>query len=101
MKKKVFGITKNWTHAHETPYAPRALRYLVTEFNDNFGVNSENDTYIVSTVSGYRLTNDLEEIREAIERDERKAHKALNRIKRRKARLKQLETRKLHGGELV
>lgn len=101
MKKNVFGITKKWTHATDTEYAPRTLRHLVMAFNDKFGSNPENDTYIVSMVCGYRLTNDLDEIREAIERDERKVRKALKRIQKRKQGLKRLENRKIHGGELV
>ena len=101
LKNTIFGISNRWTHAAETPHYPRELRALVMKFNDQFGVDPQHDTYIVSGIQGYKVTNDLEEIRDAIEHDEYVARKAMNRIQKRKRGLKRLLNRRIHGGELA
>ena len=106
MKRKksyqVFRInSEGWIHAAETGYGARELRSMVSKFNDEYGTKPENCWYILSGVQGYKVTNDLEEIRDAIEHDEYVARKAMNRIQKRKRGLKRLLNRRIHGGELA
>ena len=96
------GIRVNeWTPAKECELAPRQLREAVTKFNDRFGMDNNHRYYIISSVSGYKLTRDLKEIRSAIEHDERIARRQINRIRKRKSNLENYEYKVKHGGELV
>lgn len=98
-KLNYFGIIPNeWTSAKDCELEARAMRHKVSEFNDLYGTDENHKYYIVSSMSGYKLTRNLKEIREAIERDERLAKKRFGTISRRKRMLERAEISRAHGG---
>ena len=84
-----FGITEEkWTPARDLNMPAREIRRTVMTYNNNFGNNGQ-DTYILHSMKGYRLTRDTSEISASIEKDLLKYKKCLKRLNDRK---KSLET---------
>lgn len=99
-KLTYYGISiGEWTPAKECELAARAMRHKITEFNDLYGSDENHKYYIVSSVSGYKLTRNLKEIRSQIEHDERLAKRRLGVISKRRKNLERFEMLKAHGGQ--
>ena len=83
---QILGITdKRWKCAEEITQNPRALKRKVQEFNNHFGEDAEHTMYIVSGSNGYKLSNDKDEIMQAIGRDINFAKDRMDRAKDRMA----------------
>ena len=97
-EKAFFGIRKGtWIHAYALLVSPREIRHHVSRFNNSFGTDNDHQDYIVSGRRGYRMTDDLDEIEEAIDRDLAMASKRLKEIKKRKKNLERLRNEKRYG----
>lgn len=57
----------------------RGFRKAVQEYNEHFGLNGQT-TYILSGSKGYRLTDNMDEIRAAIDREFRTTGQKFRRI---------------------
>lgn len=100
-KLTYYGIGTDWKPARKCELEPRAMRRVVTQFNDSYGIDNNHVYYIVSGMKGYKLTRNLKEIREQIEHDEDLAKRELETVLKRRRKLERFEKRRRHGGELV
>jgi len=82
--RSYLGITMGrWTPLRAIAMPERDVRRAVMKYNDNFGNNGQN-TYILHSVKGYRMTDDLAEIDASIEHDLNQYKKCLSRLNHRK-----------------
>lgn len=100
-RKEFLGIVPGeWRHAVNLRAEARDIRRNVAEFNNRYGTDADHLDYILSGNEGYRMTRNLNEIEDAINRDYDLAIKRLNEIQKRKRHLDQVINAKRHGGEI-
>lgn len=98
--KPVLGVTDSWQTTSELGFRSyndaRIFRQKVQDYNNHFGVDGQN-TYILSGSKGYRLTDDLKEIGEAISRDFRITGAKWAEIQARRNNYWQLYQKQMYG----
>ena len=100
-RKEFMGIVPGeWRHAENLRAASRTIRQNVSDFNNKYGTDPDHLDYILSGKQGYRMTRDLDEIEEAIDRDHDLALKRLEEICNRRDHLYQVKNAKRHGGRI-
>jgi len=89
------GITNNkWTPSADIKLPNREVRSRVMAYNNNFG-NNEQNTYILHSVKGYRMTSDLREIEQSISKDIGNYRHCLKRLNDRMRSLKTIRNERL------
>lgn len=86
MERSVFGITDRWQTAITLTENTRGLKKLVREWNNSFGEDENHNVYIISGSKGYRLTRDMTEIMQSIEKEERLARIRFSQAHKRRKR---------------
>jgi hypothetical protein len=86
MERSVFGITDRWQTGLTITEDTRGLKRLVREWNNAFREDDEHNVYIISGSKGYRLTRDMTEIMESIEKEERLARIRFSQAHKRRKR---------------
>jgi hypothetical protein len=101
-KKNFIGIVPGeWRHANELGMSPRMIRFNVAEFNNAFGTDEKHRDYILSGQQGYRMTCNLREIEEQIQKDHINAINRLIEIEDRLNRLKLVKKERLYDGRKI
>lgn len=100
-RKEFLGIVPGqWRHACDLRVSAREIRHNVSRFNNRYGTDPDHLDYIVSCKKGYKMTRNLDEIEEAIDRDHSIAVKRLSEIEDRRRHLDQVKKARLHGGKI-
>ena len=98
MARNFIGIVSGrWKNASDLHVPARIVRYKVSDFNNRFGTDEKHSDYILSGQKGYRMTKDLDEIQEAIDRDRCHAIKRLQEINERQHNLDHVKNEIRHG----
>ena len=87
--REVFGITERWQTALTITEDTRGLKKRVRDWNNAFGDDELHNVYIISGSKGYRLTQDMKEIMQSIEKEERLARVRFTQAHRRRNRARE------------